>query len=184
MNVTGGSTVITVARDGVHRFSKTVVPSIALVAGRGVVGDAHSGVTVQHRSRVAKDPSQPNLRQVHLIHGELLDELAGKGFTVAPGDMGENILTTGVDLLGLPRGTRLAIGTEAVLTITGLRNPCVQIDRFQAGLMHAVLDTDMDGGLIRRAGIMAVVTSGGNVAAGDPIRVTLPPTPWKALQPV
>jgi MOSC domain-containing protein YiiM len=167
-----------------HNFSKPNLASIRLLAGLGVEGDAHLGTTVKHRSRVAKDPSQPNLRQVHLIHTELFDELKGKGFAVAPGDMGENVATRGIDLLGLPTGARLLIGDSAVVEVTGLRNPCVQIDRFQKGLMKAVLDKDEQGNLIRKSGVMGVVLEGGEVKPGDPIRVELPPAPHRHLEVV
>lgn len=167
-----------------HVFSKDAVPSIRLLAGRGVEGDAHCGVTVKHRSRVAKDAFQPNLRQVHLIHAELFDELVGKGFEVLPGDLGENVTTQGIDLLALPVGTRLKLGKLGVVTLTGLRNPCAQIDRFKQGLMKAVLDRTADGKLVRKAGVMGVVTQGGDVAAGDAIVVTLPPLPHVAMDVV
>ncbi|MBF9235032.1 MOSC domain-containing protein [Microvirga alba] len=166
-----------------HRFSKQRQAGIRLLAGLGVEGDAHSGETVKHRSRVAKDPSQPNLRQVHLIHAELHDELQAAGFTVSAGDMGENITTRGLDLLGLPTGTRLLIG-DAAIAVTGLRNPCLQIDHFQAGMMNAVLDRYEQSNLIRKAGIMGIVLTGGEVRPGDTIRVMLPPEPHQRLQPV
>lgn len=172
--------VLAVARDGAHRFSKAGCLSIRLVRGLGVEGDAHMGATVKHRSRVAKDPTVPNLRQVHLMHAELFDELAGKGFVVRPGELGENITTAGVDLLRLGVGTRLSIGAEAVVEITGLRNPCVQIDRFQPGLMQAVLGRDASGGLVRKAGVMGVVIAGGDVLPGDAILVEAPAV-WRAL---
>ncbi len=175
--------VVAVASDGAHRFSKQVLPEIRIVDGLGVAGDAHEGVTVRHRSRVAVDPSQPNLRQVHLLHAELLDELTGKGFRVAPGDLGENITTRGVDLLALPRGAVLTVG-DAALEITGLRNPCAQIERFQPGLLAAVLDRGPNGELIRKAGVMAVVRAGGTVRPGDRITVELPPPPHLPLGPV
>lgn len=176
--------VIAVSRDGGHRFSKAVEnDGIVLIAGRGVEGDAHNGETVKHRSRVAVDPTQPNLRQVQLIHAELLDELAGKGFSVAAGDLGENVLTRGIDLLGLPTGTRLAMG-EAEIEITGLRNPCAQIERFQAGLLAAVLEKAEDGSLIRKCGVMGIVRRGGAVRAGDSITATLPSGHPVALAPV
>jgi len=162
-----------------HTFSKPTQPSIRLVAGLGVEGDAHSGVTVKHRSRVARDPTQPDLRQVHLIHAELHDELRQRGFEVRAGEMGENLTTRGVDLLALPTGTRLYLGREAVVEITGLRNPCAQLEAFQPGLMAAVLDRDEQGNLIRKAGVM-----GGEVRPGDPIRVELPPEPHRRLEPV
>lgn len=166
--------VVAVARDATHHFSKPVCDRIELVAGLGVAGDAHQGVTVKHRSRVARDPSQPNLRQVHLIHRELFDELAHAGFTVAPGDMGENITTSGIDLLALPAGARLRIGTDAIVEVTGLRNPCVQLDDFQQGLMQAVLGRDAEGKLVRKSGVMSIVIAGGIVRAGDAIAVEMP----------
>jgi MOSC domain-containing protein YiiM len=176
--------VVSVSRSSTHSFSKSAQPSITLVAGLGVDGDAHAGVTVKHRSRVARDPSQPNLRQVHLIHEELLAELQSQGFTVEPGDLGENITTRGIPLLSLPARTRLHIGESAVVEITGLRNPCAQIDRFQTGLLAAVLDKAPDGALIRKTGVMTVVLNGGVVTAGDPIRVVLPDPPHEPLHVV
>lgn len=167
-----------------HMFSKENRAEIRLLAGLGVEGDAHLGETVQHRSRVARDPSQPNLRQVHLIHAELHDELRDAGFTVSAGDMGENVTTRGVDLLALPVGARLSLGDSAVVEVTGLRNPCFQLDGFQSGLLAAVLDRDTDGGLIRKAGVMGVVLTGGTVRPGDPIRVELPAQPHRRLAPV
>lgn len=167
-----------------HRFSKPNAMEIRLLTGLGVAGDAHFGVTVKHRSRVAKDPTQPNLRQVHLLHEELFDELRGKGFRVVPGDMGENVTTRGVDLLGLPIGTRLHLGASPVVEITGLRNPCIQIDRFQQGLMAATLDRDATGNLIRKAGVMSIVLAGGDLRPRDTIRVELPAGPHRPLQPV
>ena len=167
-----------------YHFSKPNSLSIRLLKGLGVAGDAHMGETVKHRSRVARDPNQPNLRQVHLMHEELFDELAPKNFIVRPGDMGENITTRGVDLLALPTGTRLHLGDSAVVEVTGLRNPCIQIDRFQKGLMAATLDKDADGNLIRKAGVMSVVLAGGDVRPGDAIRIELPDGPHRPLQPV
>ena len=166
--------VLAVSRDSEHRFSKVPAASINLIAGIGVEGDAHAGRTVQHRSRVAADPTQPNLRQVHLMHAELFDELREGGFDVQPGQLGENITTAGIDLLGLPRGTRLLLGAQAVIEVTGLRNPCVQIDAFRAGLLRAVVQRAADGTLVRKAGIMAVVVTGGPVSPGDPVAVVLP----------
>lgn len=164
--------VVAVCRDGGHRFSKCVADDgIRLVTGLGVEGDAHCGETVKHRSRVAVDAAQPNLRQVHLIHAELLEELAEKGFSVSAGDLGENILTRGIDLLGLGAGSQLRIG-EAEIEITGLRNPCAQIERFQAGLLAVVLDKAANGSLIRKCGVMGIVLHGGAVQAGDSIIVT------------
>ena len=167
-----------------HTFSKTSVKEVRLIAGLGVEGDAHLGVTVKHRSRVAQDPTQPNLRQVHLIHQELFDELVEKGFDVAPGQIGENITTQGINLLNLPRETKLTLGNEAVVQITGLRNPCKQLDAFQDGLMQAVLDRDEKGNLTRKAGIMAVVLTSGVVRPGDSIVVELPPEPHFELERV
>ena len=177
------ATVIALSRSGVHGFSKTAVDTLTLIAGEGVEGDAHRGVTVKHRSRVAADPTQPNLRQVHLIAGELLDELGVKGFAIKPGDMGENITTRGIDLLALPRGTQLHIG-EAILHVTGLRNPCKQLNDFTPGLMAAVLDIAADGSLIRKAGVMAIVEATGVIRAGDAIAVALPPLPFEPLDRV
>lgn len=178
------ATVTAVSCSNQHTFSKQTQPSIYLLAGLGVEGDAHMGKTVKHRSRVAKDPTQPNLRQVHLIHSELHDELQERGFKVHAGDMGENITTRHIDLLALPRGTRLHIGAEATIEITGLRNPCRQLDDFQAGLMAAVLDRDDNGKLIRKAGVMGTVITSGEVKPGDSVRVTLPAEPHEALERV
>lgn len=167
-----------------HAFSKPNALAIRLVAGLGVEGDAHAGVTVKHRSRVRRDPTQPNLRQVHLVHSELFDELRAKGFIVTAGDIGENVTTRGIDLLALPTGTRLKLGGAAVVAVTGLRNPCVQLDGFQKGLMAATLDKDADGNLIRKAGVMGVVLTGGEVRPGDPIGIEVPAGAHKPLQPV
>lgn len=164
-----------------HRFSKPVQLGIRLLTGLGVEGDAHLGVTVKHRSRVAKDPTQPNLRQVHLIHEELLDELKAGGFQVTPGSIGENVTTRGIDLLGLPRGARLHLGPTAVVEVTGLRNPCRQLNDYRPGLMAAVLDRDADGNLIRKAGVMGIVLAGGEVGPGDSIRVEMPVEPHQRL---
>lgn len=176
--------VVSVGRDGAHRFSKAVLDEIRLLSGLGVEGDAHCGVTVRHRSRVAADPTQPNLRQLHLIQSELFDELAERGFALAPGDLGENVLTRGIDLLALPRGSRLHIGAEAIVEITGLRNPCGQIEAFRPGLLAAVLGRAEDGSLVRKAGIMAVVLTGGRIRPGDAIATVLPPEPWQRLERV
>ncbi|MGJ3629764.1 MOSC domain-containing protein [Sphingomonas sp. MMS24-JH45] len=180
----GRAEVVAVARDATHRFSKHPADRIEIVAGVGVVADAHAGTTVKHRSRVAIDPTQPNLRQVHLIHRELFDELAAKGFAVGPADLGENVTTRGVDLLALPTGAVLRIGADAVLEVTGLRNPCAQIERFRPGLLAAVLDRGADGAVIRKAGVMAVVRCGGVIRAGDAIAVDLPPLPHRPLERV
>jgi hypothetical protein len=176
--------VAAVSRSPTHSLSKPNADSIRLVAGLGVEGDAHLGVTVKHRSRVARNPQTPNLRQVHLIHAELFEELRARGFAVAAGLMGENVTTSGIDLLALPTGTRLHLGGEAVIEVTGLRNPCRQLDGLQPGLMAATLDRDREGNLIRKAGIMAIVVSGGVVHQGDPIRVALPLPPYHPLVPV
>lgn len=176
--------VAAVGTSATHTFSKPVRDRIELVTGLGVVGDAHSGKTVQHRWLVARDPTQPNLRQVHLLHAELHDDLRDAGFTVAAGQMGENVTTRGVALLALPAGTRLGIGDTALVEVTGLRNPCRQLNRLQPGLMAAVLDRDEHGTVIRKAGVMAVVLAGGAVRPGDPIYVELSPPPHRALRPV
>jgi MOSC domain-containing protein YiiM len=165
-------------------MSKGTQPFIDLCAGLGVAGDAHSGTTVKHRSRVARDPSQPNLRQVHFIHAELHDELVAAGFHVFPGLMGENITTRGLALLELPTGTRLLVGAKAVIEITGLRNPCKQLDGLQPGLMAATIDRDEYGNLIRKAGVMGVVVVSGTVRPGDPIVATFPALPYQPLKPV
>lgn len=177
-------TVTAVSSNGEHAFTKPVRASITLLAGLGVEGDAHAGVTVKHRSRVARDPSRPNLRQVHLIHTELFAELGEAGFEVAPGQLGENITTSGIDLLGLPVGTLLRIGAEAVVEVTGLRNPCLQIDDFQEGLLKQVVGRDEAGNLVRKAGIMSVVQAGGVVRPGDPVTVQLPAGPHRPLEGV
>ncbi|REE85319.1 MOSC domain-containing protein YiiM [Paenibacillus taihuensis] len=177
-------TVVSVSRSTAHTFSKQPVDVIKLLAGLGVEGDAHMGKTVKHRSRVAQDPSQPNLRQIHLIHSELFDEVGKAGFRVEPGQMGENMTTRGIQLLGLPTGTKLYIGESAVVELTGLRNPCAQIDHFQSGLLQAVLDRDENGNLIRKAGVMGIVLAEGDVAPGDAIRMELPPEPFRPLERV
>jgi MOSC domain-containing protein YiiM len=176
--------VTAVSRSATHTFGKQNQPSIRLVAGLGVEGDAHLGKTVQHLSRVARDPSQPNLRQVHLIHAELFDEVRAAGFIVAPGELGENVTTCGLPLLDLPAGTRLQLGETALVEVTGLRNPCVQIDRFQPGLLAAVLGRDADGCPIYKAGIMGIVLADGEVRPGDRVCVTLPPEPHRRLERV
>jgi MOSC domain-containing protein YiiM len=171
-----------VFKSNTHTMSKLEQQTIVLLEGLGVEGDAHMGITVKHRSRVAADPTQPNLRQVHLIHSELHDELNARGFQVQAGEMGENITTRGIDLLSLPKGTKLFLGETAMLEITGLRNPCTQLDGLQNGLMNAVLDRDEAGNLIRKAGIMGVVLAGGEVKSGDEIRVELPTEPHERLE--
>lgn len=176
--------VVAVSRDAEHRFSKPTTGSIELLEGWGVEGDAHAGTTVQHRSRVARDPSQPNLRQVHLIHAELLDQLAGAGHEVEPGQLGENITTRGIDLLGLPTGVLLRIGESAVVRITGLRNPCQQIEGFDTGLLRELVGRRADGTIERRGGVMGVVVASGSVRPGDGIVVEAPPGDLEPLAPV
>jgi MOSC domain-containing protein YiiM len=179
-----GGVVIAVSRSTTHTFTKVNQDSIQLLTGLGVQGDSHMGKTVQHRSRVAVDPTQPNLRQVHLIHAELHDELRSAGFAVSAGQMGENITTRGINLLDLPTGARLHIANKAVVELTGLRNPCAQLDQFQSGLMAAVLDRDENGKLIRKAGVMGVVVVSGDVRPGDLIQIELPPEPHQSLERV
>jgi MOSC domain-containing protein YiiM len=176
--------VTAVSRSKSHTFSKRNELMIRLVAGLGVEGDAHMGEKVKHRYHAAKNPDAPNLRQVHLMHEELFDELRPSGFNVGPGAIGENVTTRGVDLLALPKGARLCLGAQAVIEITGLRNPCRQIDAFQRGLTAAVLGRDPEGRLIRKAGVMAIVITGGDVKAGDVITVELPVGEQSALLPV
>src|SRR5690242_9737233 len=176
--------VIALSLSETHSFSKPNRESIKLLTGLGVEGDTHLGEKVQHRSRVKQNPDQPNLRQVHLIHAELHDELRANGFDVLPGQMGENVTTHGLDLLGLPTGTKLHLGNEAIVEVTGLRNPCLQLDDFQMGLMKAVLDKDEEGNLIRKAGIMGIVLQVGEVYVDDIIRAELPPEPHEPLKPV
>jgi MOSC domain-containing protein YiiM len=177
-------TVVAVSRDAEHRFSKANQDSIRLLSGLGVAGDAHLGVTVQHLSRIAQDPTQPNLRQVHLIHDELFGELRAAGYEVTPGDLGENVTTHGLDLLGLPVGTRLRLGADAVVEITGLRNPCRQIDRFRIGLLKQVVGRDEAGQIVRKAGVMGIVLTDGEVRADDTIQVQLPAGPHRPLERV
>lgn len=176
--------VTAVSASARHTFSKTNEPSIRLLAGLGVAGDAHAGVTVKHRSRVAADPTQPNLRQVHLVHAELFGALRTLGFDVSAGKLGENITTRGVYLLGLPAHTRLHLGAKAVVEVTGLRNPCGQLDAFQPGLLAAVLSRDAEGKLFRKAGVMGVVLAGGEVRLGDEVGVEPPPEPHRKLERV
>ncbi len=179
-----GGTVTAVSRSANYTFSKPNQASIRLLAGLGVEGDVHMGATVKHRWRVAHDPDSPNLRQVHLIHAELFEELGAAGFAVLPGQTGENITTRGIALLDLPVGTRLHLGDTAVVELTGLRDPCRQLDTFQPGLMAAVLDHDMQGNLVRKAGVMSIVLASGVVKPGDPIVVELPPLPHRPLEVV
>lgn len=182
--MTNKAAVVAVHRESDHRFSKGTADSIELLQGLGVSGDAHLGATVQHRSRVRADPTQANLRQVHLMHQELFNALAAKGFTVAPGSLGENVTTVGLDLLALPRGTRLHLGRDAVVEVTGLRNPCSQIEDFQRGLLKEMVGYDDAGTLVRRAGVMGVVHRGGTIRPGDRIDVVLPEEPHEPLDKV
>ena len=184
MNPERNGTVEALHRNIEHAFSKSPETRVDLIAGMGVAGDAHCGATVRHRSRVAADPTQPNLRQVHLVHGELHDELREAGFEVGPGDVGENITTRGIDLPALPTGTVLRFGSGALVALTGLRNPCRQLDDFRSGLQGAVLARSPEGELVRKAGVMGVVVLGGPVEIGDAIEVRLPPGPPLALRPV
>jgi MOSC domain-containing protein YiiM len=230
--------VTAVNRSGEYSFSKPGREQIVLVPGLGVQGDVHAGVTVRHRSRVRADPHQPNMRQVHLIQGELFHEVGEQGYTVSPGNLGENVTTRGLDLLGLPRGAVLRFGVEAksegggqnegegengsardviaaarrvtlsaeseravaaleaavereagfdqrpAVVITGLRNPCGQIDNFEEGLLGEVAYKDEEGRFVRKAGVMGVVLRGGVVRPGDPVTVDLPPAPHEALDRV
>ncbi|WP_037569241.1 MOSC domain-containing protein [Phaeacidiphilus oryzae] len=177
-------TVVAVSSNSAYAFTKPNRAGIMLLAGLGVEGDVHAGVTVKHRSRVAQDPTQPNLRQVHLIHEELFTEVGREGFSVAPGELGENITTSGIDLLGLPVGTLLRIGGDAIVEVTGLRNPCLQIDNFQDGLLKRVVGRDEAGNVVRKAGIMGVVRASGGVRPGDTIAVELPAEPHRPLDRV
>ena len=177
------SKVLSVSKNKQHQFVKNTINSIVLLEGRGVQGDAHCGVTVKHLSRVKKDPSQPNLRQVHVIHGELISELQAKGFDVKAGSLGENILTEGIDILSLPKGTILKFG-DAAIELTGLRNPCSKLDDLQKGLVKAVLEKDENGELVRKSGVMSVVLTSGTVSQGDAIDIQLPSDPHEKLKPV
>ena len=177
-------TIVAVSASPTHTMAKPNRPAIRLIAGLGVEGDAHQGETVKHRSRVARDPSAPNLRQVHLIHGELHDELRAAGFDVVPGEMGENVTTRGLDLLSLPTGARLHLGAQAIVEVTGLRNPCHQLDGIAPGLMAATLARAADGSVIRKAGVMAIVVAGGEIGPGDPIDVEMPAGERRSLEPV
>ena len=173
--------VVSVSLSPTHSFSKLPAASIRLLAGLGVEGDAHCGALVKHRYRVKQDPTQPNLCQVHLLHAELFEEVAAKGFSVAPGEMGENITTTGIDLRALPTGALLRIGETAVVEVTGLRSPCFQINQFQAGLMSAVIQKAIKGKVLHKAGVMGIVIAGGEVKVGDDMVVQLPEQPWRGL---
>ena len=176
--------VVAVAARTAHTFSKQTLPVIRLLQGLGVEGDAHLGTTVQHLSRVRRAPHEPNLRQVHLIHAELFDEMHEAGHRLLPGELGENVTTSGLDLLGLPVGTVLVLGDTAEVLVTGLRNPCVQIERFRPGLLERVVHRDAAGSLVRKTGVMGVVRRGGEVRPGDPVTVVLPKEPHLPLETV
>lgn len=179
-----GARVTAVSSNGTYSFTKPNRESVTLLAGLGVEDDVHAGEKVRHRFRVRQDPDQPNLRQVHLMHEELFAELAADGYAVAPGELGENITTRGLDLLGLPTGARLHLGPDAVVEITGLRNPCRQIDTFRAGLMKKVVGRDASGAVAHKAGVMSVVLHGGEIRPGDAIEVVLPEGPHRPLKTV
>jgi len=176
--------IVALSRSAAHAFSKDAEPRLTLVEGLGIEGDAHAGVTVQHRSRVARDPLQPNLRQVHLLHDELLRELNERGFPIRPGMLGENVTTSGLDLLALPAGTRLRLGQVAVVELTGLRNPCSQIESFHEGLLAEVVHRGQDGRVSRKTGVMAIVVRGGVIVTGDRIEVEFPAPPHRPLEVV
>ncbi len=179
------SKVIAVSKSGAHTFNKFPCEQITLLKGLGVEGDAHMGAKVKHRFLVRKDPNRPNLRQVHLMHAELFEELENKGFkTINPGQMGENITTSGLDILSLPRNTILAIGSSVQIQITGLRDPCDQFNDIQEGVLNALIFKDDKGNLIRKSGVMGVVLKGGEVKSGDLIQVTLPDKPFLLLEPL
>ena len=175
--------VVAVCKSPGHTISKPRTDSVRLIEGLGIEGDAHAGTTVKHRYQAAREPDAPNLRQVHLIHAELFEELNARGFSIEAGQMGENLTTEGLDILSLPRGTRLNLGPDAVIELTGLRSPCSLLERIQKGLKEATLERSPTG-LVRKAGVMAIVLASGNVSAGDAIVITLPPYPHEPLKPV
>lgn len=176
--------VVAVSSKPEHGVLKQAQPSIRVLTGLGVEGDAHYGSKVQHRSRARQYPDLPNYRQVHLLSSELHDDLGAAGMPVAPGEMGENVTTRGIDLLALPTGAVLRIGASAVVELSGLRNPCPQLDAIHEGLMAATLGRDEHGQFVRKAGVMAVVLHDGTVQAGDSIEIELPPEPHRPLLPV
>ena len=184
MDAAKSGVVEAVCISGEHAFSKDPVESATVLEGLGLRGDAHAGVTVQHLFRVAQNPTTPNLRQVHLMHAELHDELRAAGHPVHAGSLGENLTTRGIALLELPAGTHLRVGSSVVLEVTGLRNPCRQIDGFSPGLLRLVLHKEPDGTVVRRSGVMAVVVAGGEVRPGDGIVIELPDGPHEPLRPV
>ena len=176
--------IVAVGAGRKHGLAKLPLPAIRLIEGRGVEGDAHCGERVKHRSRARFNPALQNLRQVHVLQAELLEELALAGFALTPIMLGENVTTRGLDLLALPKGTRLQFGETAIVELTGLRNPCVQLDRMMPGLMAACLGRDADGGLVRKTGVMGIVLAGGAVCAGDGVTVELPGGEPVPLRPV
>lgn len=178
------ASVVSLSTSPTHSMSKKKVTQVELIKGIGISGDAHAGKKVKHRSRVRQNPDQPNLRQVHLIHSELFEELSTKGFMIKAGEMGENITTKGIDLLALSKGCILSIGSDVKVEITGLRNPCDQLNGLQEGLLNAVLDKDGNGKLIRKAGIMGVVLTSGIVKNGDKIIEFYQPEKHQALERV
>jgi len=187
MNSDRNGHVVAVHCDAEHRFSKQQQEEITLIAGLGVEGDAHAGAQVRHRSRVAKDPTQPNLRQIHLVASELLDEVREAGHDIVEGQLGENITTVGLDLVALPTGTVLRVG-GSLIALTGLRNPCKQINAVGNGVLKMMfVDGEhygRPGGTVGRAGVMGVVVSGGVVQPGDSIAVSLPPEPHLPMESV
>ncbi len=174
--------VVAVSLSRTHTFSKHPQPHIHLLAGLGVEGDAHCGATVRHRYLARRDPTQPNLTQVHLLQAELLETLRSSGFPLLPGDLGENITTSGIDLLALPASTRLHIGPAAVVEITGLRTPCVQMNHLRPGLMAAVFTYLPSGKKSPRTGVMSIVRRGGTVTPDCPIEIELPALPHQPMK--
>lgn len=172
--------VIGVHVGSAHTFSKTSQDVIRLIENHGVEGDAHAGSCDQHLFHIRRFGEQPNLRQVHLIQAEFFDEVAEKEHVVRSGELGENITTRSVDLLNLPTGTRLQLGRDAIIELTGLRNPCHQIDQFQEGLLQHCKEATPNG-VVRKAGVMAIVLHGGDVKANDRIMVDLPAGPHRPL---
>jgi len=183
-SLTSGGRVVAVSRAAHHRFSKAGQLAIRLKAGLGIEGDAHAGHTVQHVWQRRRQPQAPNLRQVHLFPLEMLEDLRRRGFAVGPGDLGENVTTCGIDLIALPARSRLVFVGGAAVEVTGLRDPCRQLDRFAPGLMQALLDRAGDGTVLRKAGIMAIVIAGGDIRPGDAITVQPPDGPHEPLRPV
>lgn len=175
------ATVISVSRSSGHSFRKACEESINLIEGFGVEGDVHAGKKIKHTFLAKEDPDRKNIRQIHLIAAELFTELKGKGFNVDPGQLGENITTEGIDLLSLPTGTLLHIGNGAVIELTALRQPCIQIDEFQQGLLKEVVYKDSGGNIIRKVGVMGVILVSGAVSPNDEIIVETPDKPHHKL---